>query len=74
MALTISVAQFPAPQRTRRPFIVKAAQTVWTWRQKAAARADLRRLLDRADDRVLADVGLNRAALADEAGKAFWQD
>ena len=44
-----------------------------SWRRRGAHRAELRRLLARADDYMLADVGLSRAHLAKEAGKPFWQ-
>lgn len=40
------------------------------WQQRRRERAELRRLL--AEPRLLADTGLDRRAVAAEAGKPFW--
>lgn len=38
------------------------------------SRAQERRALLKLDDRMLKDVGLSRADVANESGKPFWQD
>ena len=50
-----------------------AFAAVWGWKTRARNRAELRALLERADDRMLGDVGLTRAQVADEAGRPFWR-
>jgi len=47
-------------------------ETLRTWQQRGAARHHLRGLL-RLDDRLLADIGLNRLAIAGEARRPFWK-
>ena len=46
--------------------------TLRTWQQRRAERHALRGLL-RLEDRLLADLGLNRCAIAWEARRPFWQ-
>lgn len=74
MSTTLSLPRPAANRPHLRAFAVNVATKLWNWRRQARNRAELRALLERADDRMLADVGLNRATLADEAGKGFWQD
>ncbi len=73
--MTVSLT-FPQP-KTRKPAvgatIAGTLRTAWTWRRNMERRAELRRLLERADDRMLADIGLTRASVVDEAGKPFWR-
>lgn len=75
MSVTVSISV--AHERQAKPrfqaSVEKALTIVWTWRRRMRDRAELRRLLARADDYMLADVGLNRARVADEAGKPFWR-
>ena len=51
----------------------KAVSAFWAWKTRLRNRAELRALMARADDRMLADVGLTRAQVSDEAGRPFWQ-
>ncbi len=62
-----------SPKPGLRPAAVKILTAVWAWRRRQQHRAELRHLLERADDRMLADVGLTRSIVADEAGKPFWR-
>jgi len=73
MATTLTMPEIGARKPNARPVAAKALHALWTWRRRRAERAELTRLLDRADDRMLADVGLTRSIVADEAGKPFWQ-
>lgn len=52
---------------------VRMLETLWTWRDRAQARAETRRLLERGDDRMLADIGVTRAMLVDASGRPFWR-
>lgn len=51
----------------------KTVSALWAWKTRLRHRAELRDLMERADDRMLSDVGLNRARLSDEAGRPFWR-
>lgn len=73
MAYSISIDRRPARKPGRSQTLARALGTLWLWRRRMESRAELRHILDRADDRMLADVGLTRAKVADEAGKHFWQ-
>lgn len=53
--------------------VVRMIETVWTWRHRAQMRAETRRFLERADDRMLADIGLTRSMLVDASGQPFWR-
>lgn len=67
---------FPQPKARKLAIGVKisaALRTLQTWRRNMERRAELRRLLERADERMLADIGLTRAYVVDEAGKPFWR-
>lgn len=48
---------------------VAAVDTLLTWQERASARRHLSGL----DDRLLADMGLGRDAVAREADKPFWR-
>ena len=54
--------------------MVRAMTALWTWRRRMKHRAELAEFLERADDRLLSDINLTRAILADEAGKPFWRE
>ena len=64
----------PRPRVAPRSVLVRALTAVWAWRRRMKHRAELASLLERVDDRLLSDVNLNRATLANEAGKPFWQE
>lgn len=51
----------------------KVVSALWAWKTRLRNRAELRALMERADDRMLAHVGLTRFQVADEAGRPFWQ-
>ena len=51
----------------------KVVSALWAWKTRLRNRAELRALMERADDRMLADVGLTSSQVADEAGHPFWQ-
>lgn len=44
-------------------------KTLYTWQARNTSRRQLRQI----DDRILADIGYNRADTDREAGKYFWQ-
>ena len=73
MAHIISTHQGFAGKPTLAPHLAKALKTMWVWRRRWLDRRETRRLLERADDRMLQDVGLNRATLADVSGRPFWK-
>ena len=52
--------------------LAHGCDTLRTWQQRRAARHHLRCLL-RVDERLLADIGLNRFAVAWEASRPFWK-
>lgn len=65
-----------APVSTNRPAIrigQKVIGALWAWKTRLRHRSELRDLMERADDRMLGDVGLTRARVADEAGRPFWR-
>lgn len=67
----------PASRTTRRgvaPAIARTLKTVWAWRVRMRNRAELRRLLERADDHMLQDIGVVRSSLVAESAKQFWQE
>ena len=66
--------QTGAPRPAVGSTLANAMKAVWSWRRNQKHRAELRALLERADDRMLSDVGLTRSVVADEAGKPFWRD
>lgn len=49
--------------------IESAARVVYAWQERAEQRHQLASL----DDRVLADMGLDRMAVAAECAKPFWR-
>ena len=51
----------------------KVVSALWAWKMRLRSRAELRALMERADDRMHADVGLTRSQLADQSGRPFWQ-
>jgi len=51
-------------------FLVRLLELLETWH----ARYQERRTLTELDDRMLKDIGLNRADVAKESGKRFWQE
>lgn len=53
--------------------VVRALETLWTWRKRIQQRAEARRILERADDRMLQDVGITRSMLVESASRPFWQ-
>ena len=55
-----------------RSVLAHGRATLRTWQQRRAERHHLRCLLTW-DDRLLADIGLNRCAVAREARRPFWQ-
>ncbi|MEQ9125444.1 MAG: hypothetical protein RIM80_23080 [Alphaproteobacteria bacterium] len=73
MATTLTMPEIGARKPTARMVAAKALGALWTWRRRHVERVELERLLDRADDRMLSDVGLTRSIVADEAGKPFWR-
>ena len=73
MATTLTMPEVGAGRPGFRKTVANGFLALWTWRRRLAERAELRRLLERADDRMLSDVGLTRAQLADVAGRPFWQ-
>jgi uncharacterized protein YjiS (DUF1127 family) len=50
-------------------FFVQILDALWTWQERAAARRALARL----DDRMLSDIGVDRATADDEINKPFWR-
>ncbi len=74
MSVSISLQPVQPGKSTIRAPFAKALQVVWAWRQNLEDRAQIRHFLERADDRMLKDVALTRATLADEAGRPFWQN
>ena len=73
MATTLTLPRTGARRPTLGAALARALGAFWQWRRNAKHRAELRRLLENADDRMLADVGLTRSVVADEAGKPFWR-
>jgi len=74
---TLGVPSRPAGAPRGRRFAASANAAIrllWTWRHRMKMRAELRGLMERADDRMLADINLNRAKIADEAGRPFWRE
>ena len=57
-----------APQRA--PILERLLRTLILWHHRARSRAALRHL----DDRLLRDVGLDRATVERIGSKRFWQD
>lgn len=51
----------------------KVVSALWAWKTRLRNRAELRALMERADDRMLAHVGLTRFQVADGAGRPFCQ-
>lgn len=49
----------------------KAGEGIACWQQRMALRRQLRRLLE--TPHMIADIGLSRAAVEQEAAKPFWQ-
>ena len=74
MATTLTFTTKTSPRTERPSLVARTLGAVWAWRRRMRNRAELRRVLERADDRLLADIGLTRAGLADEAGKPFWEE
>ena len=70
----LSPRKFGAIQPDLRAAVASARRRLHAWRRRQTDRAALRQLLERADDRMLGDISLTRAALADEAGRPFWQE
>ncbi|MGZ0187770.1 MAG: DUF1127 domain-containing protein [Alphaproteobacteria bacterium] len=73
MSITLSLPKAKVGKSSVRLVAVKLLGMVSAWRRRMRHRAELRHLLDRADDRMLSDVGLSRPDLCDEAGRPFWQ-
>jgi uncharacterized protein YjiS (DUF1127 family) len=53
-------------------FFSRCLDTLFTWQQRHRARRNLRSLLS-LDDRLLADIGMDRFSIACEARKRFWE-
>ena len=53
--------------------VLHALETLWIWRKRAQQRAEARRVLERADDRMLQDIGITRSMLVDSASRPFWR-
>jgi uncharacterized protein YjiS (DUF1127 family) len=73
-----AAAAKPSAQPTvaKRPVYAVAQMAIaaaWGWKTRLRNRAELRALMERDDDRMLGDVGLTRAQVADEAGRPFWR-
>ena len=61
----------PAVSRRRRPSVAtRALSAVFGWMERARSRRQLAEL----DDRMLADIGVDRAAAHAEADRPFWLD
>lgn len=59
----------PIARVDERPLLQRAADQVFGWMQ----RAEERRMLGELDERMLRDVGIDRAALLLESEKPFWR-
>lgn len=55
--------------RVTQEFLVRILDRVAVWQERTAARRQLARL----DDRMLRDIGIDRATADTEAAKPFWQ-
>lgn len=73
MAETLTLRRTTIAKPGPMPALAKILTTFWVWRRRMQNRAELKRVLERADDHMLSDIGLTRSTLADEAGKAFWR-
>jgi uncharacterized protein YjiS (DUF1127 family) len=64
----------PTQERIQVASPVDAGPRVLAWLAACVARARQRRALARLDDRLLRDIGLSSADVADELAKPFWRD
>lgn len=54
---------------SREPILVRLARAIYQWQDRAAQRHALAEL----DDRLLQDIGIDRASAKSEAAKPFWR-
>ena len=54
------------------PVRAKARTGLWTWLARAVETRRARQLLATMDDRMLADIGMNRAGARTEANRPAW--
>lgn len=68
----MSAFSFPASFRIVIPARTPFARAVWQWLVQAKRLRDTRRQLAEMDDRMLADIGVSRAAAQFEAARPAW--
>ena len=59
----------PGPTQRLNAAILRAVDQVLLWQERARSRRDLAAL----DDRMLRDIGVDRATAEREAGQVFWR-
>lgn len=66
---SVTLARAGARPAALRDRLAHALRSIFIWRERARSRAQLAGL----NDRLLRDVGLDRATAARELDKSFWQ-
>jgi uncharacterized protein YjiS (DUF1127 family) len=66
---SLTLARRPSAAPSLRAWLVEGVHTLFAWHERARSRKQLAGL----NDRLLRDIGVDRATAARELGKRFWE-